>query len=385
MTFTKMKFSSFISALFFLVACSAPAVTDLESKKTLLKEKEKALSDLRAEILAIQTEIDDLDTSARDNSIAVFAEAIKKGEFKNPFQLQGLVESDLNVLITPEVPGRISSIRVKEGQYVTVGQVLVTLDASVAYAQIAELKSALTLAETNYNKQSALWKQNIGSEMQYLQAKNQFDNLTSSLSTANQQLAKYTLRSPISGTVDELMANRGEFVGSLTGGAIARIVNLSNIKVKASASEKYVGQIKKGQSVEVYFPSLDLTISEKIEAVGNVIDIDNRTFSVYIRPHQSKSLLKPNLLALITAYDYVENDVISVPTKLVRNDGNEDFILTIEINGSKKTVKRTTIEIEKEFASLTIVKSGLNVGDLIITEGFNAVIEGDHVKIIEHN
>jgi len=385
MTSTQIKFTAVISIFVLMAACSAPTGSELDQKKEELTKKEKALADLKAEIHELQSKIDELDTTARDNSIAIYAEEVKRGEFKNPFQLQGLVESDLNVMISPEVPGRVASIRVREGQNVSRGQIIATLDASVAQSQIAELNSALTLAETNYNRHKTLWEQKIGSEMQYLQAKNQYDNLAKSVNTANEQLAKYTLRSPINGTVDEIMANAGELVGSITGGPIARIVNLTDIKIKANVSEKYVGQIKPGQTVEVYYPSLNITSTEKIEAVGNVIDIDNRTFSVYIRPNKTKALLKPNLLALITAYDFVESDIVSVPTKLVRNDGDQDYILTVEQNGSKKTVVKTAIEVEREFASLTIIKSGLNAGDIIITEGYNSVIEGDQVKIITRN
>lgn len=369
----------------FMAGCGSKETSTLEKRKQELTIKEKALADLKAEIKILQQEIEKLDTTARDNSIAVYAEPVRKGSYKNPFQLQGLVESEENVMITPEVPGRLLSITVKEGQRVSKGQVIATMDASVLIAQIGELNSAQSLAETNYKKQKALWDQKIGSEMQYLTARNQFDNLTKSLETAQQQLAKYTLRSPISGTVDEIMANVGELVGSMTGGPIARIVNLNDIKIKANVSEKYVGQMKTGMMVDVFFPSINLTITERIDAVGNVIDIDNRTFSVYVRPKSNKSLLKPNMLALITAYDYVESDIISVPTKLVRNDGEKDYVLTIETNGSKMTVKKTEVEVAKEFAAMTIIKSGLKPGDLIITEGHNIVIEGDQVKIIQRN
>jgi hypothetical protein len=144
-----------------------------------------------------------------------------------------------------------------------------------------------------------------------------------------------------------------------------------------------VGQMKKGQTVKVYFPSLDLEMVEKIDAVGNVIDIDNRTFSVYIKPSSNLNMMKPNLLAIITAYDYAEDNVISVPTKLIRTEDGKDFILTLKAQGEKRIVQKTFIEIEKEFASETIIKGGLNEGDWIITEGYTSVIEGDEVKIIE--
>lgn len=376
-----MKLNILFLAIMALAACSSKE-SKLDEAKKKLAGKEKELTELKAEIKKIQDEISKLDTTARKKTIAVYAQTLTTGEFKNPFQMQGLVESDENVLITPEVPARIISIDVREGQRVGKGQVIARLDASIVESQIAELKSALSLAETNYQKQKSLWEQKIGSEMQYLQAKNQYDNLTKNLQTAQKQLDKYVLRSPINGSVDEIMANVGELAGSMTGGPVARIVNLNDIKIRANVSEKYVGQIKAGQHVEIYFPSINLTLREKVDAVSNVIDVNNRTFSVYIRPTSNKSQLKPNMLAMITAYDFVKSDVISVPTKLIRNDGGNDYIMVIQKKGSKNIVKKAKITVDREFASTTIVSEGLKAGDQIITEGYNSVIEGDEVKIM---
>lgn len=371
-----------LTAAVFIVACGGKNQSTLEAKRTELDSLQKELSTLKAEIAKVQEEIQELDTAARPNAIAVMTDTIRKGQFKNPFDVQALVESDNNVSISAEVPGRLVKVYVKEGQRVSKGQLLASMDGSTASSQIAELESALSLAKTNYEKQKRLWDQNIGSEMQYLQAKNQYDNLQRSIATAKTQAGKYSLRSPISGTVDAIMANEGELVGSMTGGPIMRIVNMGDIKLKANVSEAYVGKIKKGQRVTVYYPSLDLTAEETVTAVGNVIDVNNRTYSIYVTPKKYKSELKPNMLAIITAYDFVQNEAISVPTKLVRNDGSQEYILALKENGSKRIVEKRVIEIEQEFASETIIKSGLEPGDEIITEGYNSVIEGDEVKVV---
>ena len=218
--------------------------------------------------------------------------------------------------------------------------------------------------------------------MQYLQAKNQFENLQNSIKTARTQLGKYSLRSPISGTVDELMINEGEIAGGMTSGPVARIINLADIQVKANVSESYLGKLKKGQTVDLSFPSIGLTMTEKISSVSNVVDPSNRTFVIYVEPSKNLDKLKPNLLAMVTAYDFDNADAIVVPTKLVRNDGKQHFVYTIKSNGGKKTVEKRYIEIAQQFPSETVVKSGLETGDLVITEGVNSVIVGDEVKII---
>lgn len=379
----KNIFYFIIATTLLIAACGKSTKTTLEQKRAELDSLETEMGSLKEAIAAVKLEIEDLDTTTRSNAIAVMASEISKGKFKNPFQLQGLVESDQNVMVSPEVPGNVTRIYVKEGQRVSKGQVIASLDGSIAGSQIAELKSRLSLAKIAYEKQDRLWKQNIGSEMQYLQAKNNYESLQKSISTAQSQLGKYTLRSPISGVVDEIMANQGELVGGMNSGPVARIVNLRDIKIKANVSEKYISQIKKGQNVKLYFPSLDLEMEERVSAISNVIDPTNRTFVVYIKPTKNLSKLKPNLLALITAYDYVEADAISIPTKLVRTDGTKNFVYTISSNGNKKTVEKTIIEIERQFPSETVIKSGLESGDLIITEGVNSVIVGDEVKIVE--
>ena len=379
-----MKYASIIAlAAFLFVGCTPSPESDLDKKKEELTKAEASLDSINKVIAGLKAEIEELDTNARTKTFPVMVEEIQKGAFKNPFQIQGLVESNQNVMVSPEVPANVVKIHVREGQRVSKGQLIASLDGSVASAQISELENALTLAETNYKKQERLWNQKIGSEMQYLQAKNSYENLQKSLQTARTQLGKYSLRAPISGTVDAIMANPGELVGGMTSGPVARIVNLKDIKIKANVSEKYIGQIKVGQEVQVEYPSIGLKTKEKVVAISNVIDVNNRTFVVYVKPTQNLGQMKPNLLAMITAYDFVDEDAISVPTKLVRRFGENSFVFVVQEKGEKKIVERRVIEIEKQFPSQTIIKSGLEPGDLLITEGVNSVIAGDEVKIIE--
>jgi RND family efflux transporter MFP subunit len=377
-----MKNISTLLIIILATACGKKDITEIQQKQEQLTQKEKDLVTLKKEILDLKREIQSLDTNARDNAIAVMAIEIKKGVFKNPFEVQGIVESDRNVLVSPEVPAKIVRLHIKEGQKVSKGQVIATLDGSTANAQINELEGSMELAKLNFEKQERLWNQNIGSEMQYLQAKNQYEQLQNAIQTAQTQLGKYSLRSPISGTVDEVMANEGEFVGSMTGGPVARIVNLSEIKIVASASETYLGKLKVGQEVSLSFPSIQLNTTEKVSAISNVINPNNRTFSFYVKPTKYIKMMKPNLLAMITAHDYEANDAISVPTKLIRVANGQHFIYTIKTNGNKRIVQKSIIQIDKQFPNKTIIKSGLAPGDMVITEGVNSVIVGDEVKII---
>jgi membrane fusion protein (multidrug efflux system) len=370
-------------ALFALSILSCGSGDQLEKKKKELAEKKKELSTLKTAIEKLENELALLDTVKKvDEGVAVKVESIAKGEFKNPFRIQGLVESDRNVLDAAEMGGTITRVYVKDGQMVSKGQVIATLDGSTASSQIAELQKGLELAKTNFEKQESLWKQNIGSEMQYLQAKNRKESLEKSIATAQLQLGKFTLRAPISGVLDQLFKNEGEILSP--GTPIARVVDASQIKIKADVSESYLNNIKIGDKVEVSYPSLNKTSVETVFSVGNYINPDNRTFSVYIIPSGNVRDLKPNLLAVITAYDFKKSDVISVPTNLIRNDGGGDYILTA--NESEKgnlRVTKTPIVVEEKFAGRSVIKSGLNIGDNIIIEGYQSVVAGDKIKVVK--
>lgn len=376
-----MKNILFVMAIMAAIGCGSD--NSVEGLKTQLAEKKKAMNTLKLEIEALEKTIAETDSSAvKDLRTAVKLEVIAPGELKNPFQLQGLVASERNVMVSAEMGGTITRVFVKDGQVVSKGQTLATLDGSAMAAQMAELKKGYELAVTSFEKQEILWKQNIGTEMQFLQAKNRKESLEKSLATAQIQLGKFTLKAPISGVVDQLLKNEGEILGP--GMPFARVVDASQIKIQADVSESYLQSIKKGDEVEIFYPSLKKKSKEKIFSVGNYIHPENRTFSVYILPSGNLQDLKPNLLALITAYDFVKSNVISVPTKLIRNDGKGDYVLTAKkgTNG-KMSVVKTPVEIEEKFSARSVIKSGLVAGDLLIVEGYQSVISGDEIKEVK--
>lgn len=368
--------------LLMLAAMGCGSDNSLDAKKELLAEKKKALSVLKMEIEALEKEINSVDSTAtEDLGAPVKLEMVERKNLSNPFQIQGLVASDRNVLVSAEMGGTITRIHVKDGQMVQKGQIIATLDGSTASSQIAELQKALELAKTTYEKQESLWKQQIGTEMQYLQAKNRKESLEKSLATAQVQLGKFILKAPISGIVDQLFKNEGEILGP--GNPVARVVDASSVKIKADVSESYLKNIKPGSEVEVYYPSINVRTKEKVNAVGNYINPDNRTFSVYIIPSRGAAELKPNMLAIITAYIFLKSDVISVPTRLIRNDGNGDYILTAKPDKEGKLkVAKTPIVVEEKFAGRSVVNGGLEIGDQIIVEGYQSVVAGDNIKEI---
>lgn len=304
----------------------------------------------------------------------------KKDDFKHYIEIQGVVKADKNIEIRPEIGGTIKNILVKEGQRVKKGQVLIQLDDLSIQDNIAELNTQLNLAKTTFERQQRLWDQKIGSEMQYLQAKTQFESLEKSKKTIINQAAKMKIKAPFSGIIDEIFSRNGELVSSQL--AVVRLVNLDKVYLEADVTETYLPYIKKGNEALINFPSIHIEMKSEIAQVGNIINPNNRSFKTKINLKNKNDLIKPNLLADIKIKDFAENGIV-IPTSLIQKDkdGNS-FIFLIHNNNADFKVSKKIIKVSKEYDQKSLIIEGLEVSDTIVNKGSRIVKDGELVKII---
>lgn len=368
-------------------------------KKELAEEQQnpnhkinKTIDKKQAEITKLQNKIKEINLSiyearkqmdttsvGRDDLVkvvTVFNPIIK--DFKKYIELQGKVTSKENIIVSAEAGGQILSIPVTEGQFVGKGQVLATLDQEVMQKNISELETALDLANQVYDRQARLWEQKIGSEIQYLQAKNNKESLEKKLETLKSQSSKMVVRAPFSGIVDKVFAKSGELAGP--GSAIARVVNLSTVQVEAEVPENYIGKIKKGDKVEVYFPSLDETRIGNVQSISQVINPGNRTFNVEASLSNPGGVLKPNQLSNLKLVEYASVGKYVIPSRLVQHDSVSDYVFVV--NGQNK-VKKVLIKSGRTYQGQTEVLEGLSGDEKIVEKGFKDVVEYDVVEIVQ--
>ncbi len=346
--------------------------------------KLKKLDKLRAQKAKIEAEIAELEKetgaqeSAADAPVPVKVIIPRTGEFLTFAEFQGVVASEENINLGSEVGGRITQVMVKEGQNVSKGQVLASFDAEIIQKNIEEVQNALDLANTTFEKQKNLWDQKIGSEIQYLQAKNQKENLEKRLEGLRAQQGKASLRSPISGMVDKIYLNPGEMAGP--GVPVLRVVNNDKVKITADIPERFVGKFKNGDSVGVKLAAVEKTVTGRIRSVGMVIDVANRTFNIVIDPaaKEGRDLLKPNMLAVVKAVTYRKKGAVSVPTSLIRYEQEGKFVYVVE----EGVVKRIQVETGEVSEGYTEVVSGLTGTEQIISEGLKSVSLGSSVKVL---
>lgn len=380
-----MKFINiFLVLTLVLSACQAPAPEaenlDLEGKRALLIEKKAALQTLTSEVETLEAEIAKLDPTVASNRKLVTVQAVEKTTFERFAEIQGNVQSSETAAASAEVAGRIMKMTVKEGDRVRSGQLIATLDLEQVNKQIAEIEKSLELAEDVFARQERLWKQNIGSELQYLEAKNNVERLNKTKETLAFQLTKSKVYAPITGVVDMANLEAGEL--ALPGAPIINILSTNRLEVVVDLPENYLQAVRKGDVVTVTYPALDYEQEARINLIGSTINPTNRTFKAEIRTGNPGNRLKPNLLAVVKIKEFEQTDAVVIPLDLVQQEvGGKKYVMIAD-NGSDGTVaKKVYIQTGESYDGVVVVNSGLIGGEQLINKGGRSLANGDELEI----
>ncbi len=347
------------------------------------------LEGLRKEQAALSKEIKTLED-------ALSAENTKKGvvegkivrttpialqSFKSFIEVQGKVSSKQNVGVTPRMAGAITSVLVSEGSRVSKGQVLATLDDQVMRQGVQELETAMDLANTMFQKQDNLWKQNIGTEMQYLQAKNNKQSMERRMATMKEQLAMTRITAPISGTVDKVLVKIGEMAAP--GFPAFDVVNLADMSIMADVGESYINKLKVGGNVQINFPDFNQTIQGRIHFVSKSIDVLNRTCKIEVKvpPTTNGFRLAPNMVANLKIEEFSQKDAVVVPINIIQKDDKGQFLFVVTKKGTQAYAEKRSITTGKISAGMALVASGLGVGEEIISVGSSELNGGEKIAV----
>lgn len=345
-------------------------------KKTQLADLKKQQADLNLKIAALEKELGAGDATKKDKVIVVTTQKVTPSVFQHFIELQGAVVADDEYFLNAKAAGSITKMNLKVGDRVTAGQVVAEIDDDMVRQQIEEIKKRWELASEVFQKQEALWKQNIGSEVQYLSAKNNKEALEKTMATIEKSREYYRIVAPISGVVDEVNLKLGQVVSP--GIPLARIVNLSKLKVKVDAPETYAGKLRQGNAVAVNFPDLNKEIPSKISYIGNSVNALNRTFKVEIPIRANEPNVLPNMASVVKVIDYTNNGAFVVPINLVQKDlAGNDYVI-IEVSG---IAKKALVKVGQMYGDKAEILSGLKSGDNLVTTGYQDLNDGDKVQL----
>lgn len=381
--FTPYKMKTLIPLLVALLigfAACTPKEETLDEKKARLGEMLGEIDVLKADAKKLQDEINKLDPSKAGilKPRMVKVADLQTQVFENFIEVQGIIESDQNVLANPAIPGMVTSINVTEGQTVTKGQILASTDNMAMQKGILELENGLDFATIAYEKQKRLWDQKIGSELQYLSAKNQKESLEKKLVTLRSQLDMTYIKSPINGIVDQVNIKVGEMASPPFAGI--RIVNLNDIKLTGKLTDNYISKVRRGQKVTVRFPDLNKDVTASVSYVGNTIG-PNRQFEVEVKLNNPGGEIKPNMLANLLIEDQKIADALVVPSNTIERTASGNYIFVAATEGGKPVARRRPVQTGADYNGQTVITGGLSAGDKIITFGFQDVVDGQPLII----
>ncbi|MDP4281577.1 MAG: efflux RND transporter periplasmic adaptor subunit [Bacteroidota bacterium] len=367
-----MKRMLFITGvvLLFLAGCGT------RDKKARLEKLKKERDRIAIEIQKLEKDIYPLGIAS---AYPVRVESLTKRPFVHYIEVQGKVDGNENIGVSPQTVGVVTHILVTEGDFVKKGHVLAELDADVLKRSLKELETQLNFATDLYQKQKNLWDQKIGSEVQYLTAKNNMEALQNKIATVNDQIKMSSIISPIDGTVEEIPIKVGQMASA--GVPAFRIINFSKAKAVAEVGESYSSSIKTGDEVKIFLPDLNVEHTEKVTFSSKYINPTNRTFTVEAALPSDNEVYRANMIAVVRIRDYSKSSVIAVPQNFIQSSKNEgDYIFLAKEENGKKVARKAFIKPGITYNGLTEILSGLNEGDLLITSGYKDIYEGQSIR-----
>ncbi len=373
-----------ITATALLAACGASTPTDDLGKKRVELDSLKSLyKEIGEQIKAADTWIAEHDTTVKKNLPNVTTLVLNNARFEHFVEVHGNVKADKSSELYT-LGGRVRRILVSEGQQVRSGQTLIDLDNDAVAKQRDAAKAGAVLARDVFEKQSKLWEQKIGSEMQYLQAKSQMEQAEAGLAALNEQVRLSNVTAPFDGIVDDIMVSVGDMTSPMA--PVARVIDPSGASLEADVPESYLQRVRSGDPVKVEFPSTGDTLSATLANVSRYINPANRTFRVSVRVPGGSNMVRPNLLSVIHVRDLVKDSALVVPSRTIQEDVNgNNYVFVLENKDGKQRTKKVMVERLVDYKKVTMIAVVDGITDLngatIVDEGAKSVGDGQEVKV----
>lgn len=368
---------------YFILLCLGLLINACGGKKSNVQQKREELEKIKKEITTLQQQAKKLEVEiaalepAKDKSKLVETEVVEAAAFETYLSIEGKADAEQSTIATAQLPGTVTRVLAKAGDIVSAGQALAYMDNNALKQSRGQIEQQLSFANTLFEKQKRLWQQGVGTEIQYLSAKNQKEALEKNLATLDAQLSMYIIKAPISGTVESVDTKIGQ--AAAPGIPMFKVVNLNNLKIVADVAESYSGKINKGDKVKVVFSDINKTIESSISFASKVIDPLNRSFKIEIRLNGATDI-KPNMLAKLKIADYRNEKAITVPTNIITAGVDEKYVMVKTIQNGKNIASKRVVKTGHTGESRTEILDGINAGDEIIVTGFQELNDGQIIE-----
>jgi len=364
-----------IALLISLFACSS----DKKVQLSKLKDEQASLSE---KIKQLEGELKNEKTDSLNPEKFKFVGLtnVSASEFNHFIRVQGKLDGDQNAAVFAEAPGTVSAKYADVGQKVVKGQILAQIDDKQYRSQLEGLEAQYQFALEMYEKQKRLWDQKIGSEVQYLQSKSTKESLDRQISSLNQQIEKFKIKSPISGTIEECNIKVGGVVTPDPRLAAYRVVAFKNLKVSAEVSEAYSAKVQVGDRLIVLFPDINKQVEARVDFVSQYINPVNRTFLIETNITDGIKDLKANMIAIVQINDYHSEKAVQVPMNVIQTDPTGSYVYVIRSKDRYNAAYKQPVVIGNSYNGVAEVMKGLSNGDKVISVGYQELVDGEYVR-----
>lgn len=380
-------YASLITLILVMASCgggSKESDSSLAGKKAQLEAFKKQQAEITGKIQQLEQEILKLDPSSQPEKIKMVGiTVIEKRDFAHYIDLQGRITTESMYYVSPRgMGGQVRAVYVKQGDRVKKGQLLLKLDDAIIQQNIRQLENQLAFAKNIYERQQNLWKDGIGTEVQFLTARNNVDNLEKQIAIVKEQAGQSNVYAEVSGIAETVNIRVGEvFTGNPMAGIT--IVDPSSLKAVVDVPENYVARIHKGMPVSVSIPDLDKTVDASISLLSETINQASRSFTAESRMPAIAGL-KPNQVAVVRILDHASKNATVVPVETIQTDDKGKYVFVMREEQGKKIARKVPVTVGQFYDEQIEVIGGLNTGDILVTRGFQGLYEGQRIDVVNN-
>ena len=318
------------------------------------------------------------DSESSESTVYVKTDKLHYQPFTDNISILGVAKAVSQANLASDEGGRIKEFINDKGSYVNKGDVILVIDNDVLKANLDAAYAQYERAESTYVRQEQVYKEKVTSELTYLNSKFERDAAKANYELIKARYDRTFIKAPFSGRVDMKFAEVGETV--LPGAPVVSLVSIGKIKIEAGVPENYVNDIKLGNKVEVIFKDLNgAKFYSKVSYVGQTISTNNRTFPVEALLDNPQGKIKPELSAKLLIEREQFDSVIVVPAETV-TETDLGSALFIEKDGK---AEMRIVDIISRSENEIAIRSGIKEGENLITVGFQNLINGEKVTVIE--
>ncbi len=348
--------------------------------------KQLILKGILAVILLSGCSAEEQQTSEGDlvKTVNVETQTIEEQSFERYLKLVGTVEAQNDVRISAEVAGRITKYFVEQGDDVQKGDPILKIDDSQLVRERERLEAVTTQAKENYERLKRLYEQDsVGSEIDYLNAKYNYEQNKASLEAVKVNIAKTTVNAPFDATVENILLEEGEMASP--GAVLLRLIGTNKLKISTGVPSTYSDVVNKGDIAQAWFDFQRAdTLQLPISFVGKSISPQARTFEVKMKLPNEVQEYKVDMIANVMIRTLQEDDAIVIGQEYIYQDGGKNVVYTLGENEEGKPIARKKpVTLGSSYKNNVIIREGLQSGDQLLTVGSSFLQDGMRVTIVE--